>query len=99
MTFLNGLCSYCRYNITDCLWNSNITNSILKILFSIPYPTGCISIPCRHDFIEATRQRITQTNRRMSLPLFRTDGTILDTDLNLCSLNQTRASRSFYFNN
>lgn len=84
-----------RHNITDCLSNSSTTNSILRILFSTRYPAGCISTPCRQNFVEDTRQRITQSNRRMSLPVAGSDGRTLDMDMNLCSVNQTRASMSF----
>lgn len=83
-----------RYNISQCLINNNTTTSILRILFSVPYPPGCSSNSCREIFVEQTKQRIARSNYRMNLPLTYNDGRTLDVNINLCLLNQTSAGMS-----
>ena len=79
-------CWCCRSNITQCQTGANALNAILQISFTVQYPSECFTNSCRQNFIEETRQRIKQSDDRMTLPMRFNDGRTSETHLYLCSL-------------
>lgn len=64
-------------------------NSILEILFSVEYPPECNSVFCKARFVEQVESRVSQSNNAMDLSLTSTDRDTWNTNMTLCSFNQT----------
>lgn len=77
---------YCRGNITRCQTGTNAVNGVLQISFTVQYPMDCISNSCRQNFVEEIRQRIRQSDERMTLPMRYNDGRTSETAMYFCSL-------------
>ena len=91
------VCCCCRYNITQCQTGISTTNSVLEILISIQYPSGCDSTSCKQKFMEGVKSDIAKSKSITGLPVSLNNGATLNTDMNLCSLSQTESSMYVIF--
>ena len=60
------------------------------------YPPECNSVPCKGNFVEQVKSRVSQSNNAIDLPLELTNGTAWNTNMTFCSFNQTEPGTNIF---